>query len=167
VFQQVRVRDVYRYTKKYSIPYVLSLVKTSTFSQHQDEMDEAKKLSQKYNETLKDFTESVTIEVDGDKVKMASHRYQLFLRDFQRNGSIVCTNCKLKGAYFYKEKHILSNPYHFNLYGIDYEGNEIQFTKDHIKPKSKGGTNNLKNYQTMCYRCNLLKKDTFISEKGN
>lgn len=32
-------------------------------------------------------------------------------------------------------------------------------TKDHIIPKSKGGIDDLSNYQTMCERCN--------KEKGN
>lgn len=32
-------------------------------------------------------------------------------------------------------------------------------TKDHIIPKSKDGKDDISNYQTMCYKCNL--------EKGN
>lgn len=38
-------------------------------------------------------------------------------------------------------------------------GELILFTKDHRIPKSKGGKNNLSNYQTACERCNILKGD--------
>ena len=47
--------------------------------------------------------------------------------------------------------------YHFNLYGINKNYEEILFTKDHIIPKSKGGDNKISNYQTMCYNCNYKK----------
>ena len=36
-------------------------------------------------------------------------------------------------------------------------GELILFTKDHKKPKSKGGRNKLNNYQTCCEICNRLK----------
>jgi len=47
------------------------------------------------------------------------------------------------------------------MYRIDENGDEILYTKDHIKPKSRGGKNNIINYQTMCYNCNLKKGDKF------
>jgi 5-methylcytosine-specific restriction endonuclease McrA len=53
------------------------------------------------------------------------------------------------------------NAYHFNLYAIDDNGDEILMTKDHIIPKSKGGRNHLSNYQPMCCVCNQ-KKDNKI-----
>ena len=34
-------------------------------------------------------------------------------------------------------------------------------TKDHIIPKSKGGKNELSNYQTMCTYCNNEKADKY------
>jgi len=46
---------------------------------------------------------------------------------------------------FFKERMNTAGPYHFNLYGYDTEGNEVLLTKDHILPKSKGGTDHLSN----------------------
>ena len=44
-----------------------------------------------------------------------------------------------------------------NLYAIDENGKEVLMTKDHILPKSKGGKDEIDNYQTMCIRCNEAK----------
>lgn len=93
---------------------------------------------------------------DGDPIKMDSQRYQVFKK------SCVCVKCGLEGTYFAKERAI-SQPhagYHFNLYGVDAEGVERMFTKDHIVPKSRGGDNRLSNYQTMCAPCNEAKGAT-------
>ncbi len=94
------------------------------------------------------------------KVKMGSQRYELF-----KNKGVVCVICGLAGEFFYLEKqgesygdHEFSS-YHFNLYGYNEKGEEVMLTKDHIFPKSKGGANELENYQTMCTVCN--------SNKGN
>jgi len=48
-----------------------------------------------------------------------------------------------------------------NFWGITKKGKYILFTKDHIIPKSKGGTKELSNLQTMCYECNQRKADTY------
>jgi hypothetical protein len=97
-------------------------------------------------------------------VKMQSQRYSLF-----KEKGVECVECGLKGDYFgldlppqcfdHNDNPIETRP-HFNLYGLNCEGTEVLFTKDHIHPKAKGGKNNMKNYQTMCSRCNEEKKDT-------
>jgi hypothetical protein len=100
------------------------------------------------------------IEFDGDMIHMASDRYKTFLLK-----GTTCISCGLKASYFAKEKDIhISNgkTWHFNLYGIDENNEEILFTKDHIIPRSKGGKNEINNYQTMCCKCNQNKGDKIL-----
>lgn len=106
-------------------------------------------LNKSKQETKADF--------DGDSMKMASDRYKCFI-----NSGIKCVCCGIRGRYFYKEKDRgqKREVYHFNLYALDSDGNEIMMTKDHIIPKSKGGKDKLDNYQTMCSNCNEAKGDS-------
>lgn len=96
---------------------------------------------------------------DNIAVKMNSQRYQVF---FERGTD--CASCGLKGSYFWLEQNKNQNgvAYHFNLYGIDDDGNEVMLTKDHIIPKSKGGKNHIDNYKTMCEKCNMKKADKIM-----
>lgn len=100
------------------------------------------------------------VMINGNKelieVRMGSHRYQLFLEKGTK-----CVECGIEGKYFGLERGIFDNPttYHFNLYGVDEYEQEVLITKDHIVPRSKGGSNKTSNYQTMCSRCNLRKAD--------
>lgn len=98
------------------------------------------------------------IDFDGDKIYGNSQRYQTFLTKGTK-----CACCGLEGKFFAKERAGNVKRYHLNLYGIDENGEEVLFTKDHIIPKSKGGSNRLDNYQTMCERCNVKKGDTYES----
>jgi 5-methylcytosine-specific restriction endonuclease McrA len=43
---------------------------------------------------------------------------------------------------------------HFNLYHVAADGKLIMLTQDHILPKSRGGSDDLENLQTMCETCN-------------
>lgn len=97
-------------------------------------------------------TTTPPIEIDGDAVKMGSLRYKVFRKNLR------CAYCGLEGTHFYKEKHALEHPYHFNLYGTNYQGQEVLLTKDHIRPVSAGGSDDLENMQTLCRRCNELKR---------
>ena len=96
----------------------------------------------------------------GQRVKFHGHRMNMRvtrLLNFRING-IECVNCGKRGAFFAKERFGEDRP-HLNLYGFDRRGNHILFTRDHIKPKSKGGSNHLYNAQTMCLDCNGKKSD--------
>lgn len=85
-------------------------------------------------------------------VKMNSLRYRVFDRDHH-----CCVVCGLRGDKLCLESYASSpRNAHFNLYGLEH-GREILFTKDHIKPASKGGKEVLENLQTMCQVCNYLK----------
>lgn len=101
----------------------------------------------------------------GKKIKMGSQRYELF-----KAKGVTCVKCGLKGEYFALEKHKKSkflldtDKYHFNLYGYNEKGEEVMLTKDHIIPRSKGGDNELHNYQTMCSICNWAKGNNDESE---
>lgn len=96
------------------------------------------------------------IELFGVRVKTTSQRYAVFKK------SVTCCKCGIEGQFLAVEKNIpddISMNYHFNLYAVDDDGNEVLMTKDHIYPKAKGGKNMLSNYQTMCQKCNIKKAD--------
>jgi len=88
------------------------------------------------------------IEFDGDMIHMNSGRYHTFAEK-----GLKCVTCGIEGKYFAKESDQLPR-YHFNLYALDDEGKEILMTKDHVIPRSKGGKDEVSNYQTMCSKCN-------------
>lgn len=91
---------------------------------------------------------------DGDAIKLSSDRLFIFAK------SINCIYCGIEGKYFYKERNHVTTAFHFNLYAIDKDGNEVLMTKDHIVPRAKGGKDKLSNYQTCCIVCNNLKATT-------
>lgn len=98
------------------------------------------------------------VEFDGDLIYMNSQRYEVFA-----TSGIKCVCCGIEGKFFAKEKGLESDTrYHFNLYAIDKDGQEVLMTKDHIVPKSKGGQNIISNYQTMCKPCNEHKGTKII-----
>lgn len=84
------------------------------------------------------------------------------LKTFKIKG-ITCVTCGLIGEYFAIETSQGTSGYHLNLYAIK-EDVEIMMTKDHIIPKSKGGTWRLSNMQPMCAPCNVEKGDKIIKK---
>jgi hypothetical protein len=110
--------------------------------------------------TLGSYEQFVGYDEDCEDVliKMDSLRYHTF----QRSGC-VCVKCGLKGQYFAVERSInrfmqrTTKRFHLNLWGVDSNGVERLFTKDHVIPKSKGGLDVVENLQTMCTVCNLEK----------
>lgn len=95
--------------------------------------------------------------VDLPLPKLKSSRLELF-----KTKGVVCVACDLEGTHFALEAVGDERP-HLNLYATGEKGEEILFTKDHIKPKSLGGANGLVNYQTMCEPCNGRKADKDIA----
>lgn len=92
------------------------------------------------------------VDFDGDLIKGNSQRYQTFFIK-----GCKCSDCGIEGQYFAKERHLQDKSYHLNLYAVDDNGDEILMTKDHILPRSKGGIDDISNYQTMCKPCNEAK----------
>lgn len=124
--------------KKYPLEKVFSL------------LDNAPVIS--YNEFHGD--KSQIIKFGKDFMYKNSDRYKLF----RKNNKCVC--CGLEGTYFKKKFNLKAThtTCHLNMFGVK-NGKEVMFTKDHIIPKSKGGTDCFENYQTMCQDCNTLKGD--------
>lgn len=97
------------------------------------------------------------VEIAGEEIYAFSDRYRnLFVNGY------TCKHCGIIGSFFALEKSKNDNRYHLNMYALDNEGNEVMMTKDHIIPKSLGGENSIKNYQTLCEKCNVAKGNNMI-----
>lgn len=89
----------------------------------------------------------------GELINLDSSRLKLFSK------GQTCVRCGLTAEFFAVEKALnddITKTYHLNMYGTR-DGEDILFTKDHIIPRSRGGSNELTNLQTMCYHCNYKK----------
>ena len=95
---------------------------------------------------------SSKIDFDGDLIRGNSQRYQTFFTK-----GCKCIKCGIEGKYFAKERYVDQSTYHLNLYAVNDNGEEVLMTKDHIIPRSKGGIDDINNYQTMCKLCNEAK----------
>lgn len=104
--------------------------------------------------------ERIPFEVDGRifNVKMGSQRYFLFKKQK------CCAVCGIEGEKFVLETSDKKIPPHFNFYAIE-NGKDLLMTKDHIIPRSKGGEDNLTNYNTLCIICNNLKSNEFTYDQ--
>ena len=93
-----------------------------------------------------------TIEIGGYKVKTKDDRYLNFIKNGFR-----CAKCGIEAKYVNLENNT-KNKNHLNVYAIKND-REILLTKDHIYPKSKGGLDDIINYQVLCEECNCNKSD--------
>ena len=86
------------------------------------------------------------------------------LRCFKFHG-IECKHCGIVGVFFAIERsHEGHDTWHLNLYAHNQYGHEVLMTADHIVPRSRGGSNELENLQTLCTKCNH-KKDNKLEEE--
>jgi len=65
-----------------------------------------------------------------------------------------------------REQQKTENP-HLNMYGRSKSGRLILMTRDHIYPRSRGGSEKIENQQTMCSNCNNRKADIVSEAFGN
>jgi hypothetical protein len=84
-----------------------------------------------------------------NRIKVDSQRLLLFAEKGWR-----CCECGLEALYFAKERHNSFMGWNLYLYGVNKQGEEVLMTRDHIKPRSRGGRNRLHNYAPMCTCCN-------------
>lgn len=98
------------------------------------------------------------VRILGKRVKLNTK----YLGTFRQHG-ITCAGCGMEGKWIYLEHSTSMDApgnYSFKLYGINAEGYEIQMTRDHVIPVSRGGRDGLYNSQPMCYDCNQRKGNT-------
>jgi len=114
-------------------------------------MAREKTFSPSFLHELPDF---LTAEVEGRTVEANNLRIQCF-----REKGIVCVACGLTADLLALEqvKSKRFEGWALSLYGHDADGTQIYFTKDHIKPLSRNGSDTLENLQTMCWPCNQRK----------
>lgn len=96
----------------------------------------------------------IHLEEFGTAIKTGSLRYNLF-----HEKGLKCALCELEIGFLAAERDRGVEHYHVNAYGVDEDGDEVLFTKDHIIPKSRGGDDSMDNLQVLCLPCNYIKND--------
>lgn len=83
-------------------------------------------------------------------VRMDRPRYRLF------RTSVTCAVCGLVGTRMVLETDLVGANPHFHLYGEE-DGTLVLLTRDHVRPRCRGGNGGLYNSAVLCYPCNQLK----------
>jgi hypothetical protein len=134
---------------------------------------------------MRDFTKTYSVDlilphIENNKFIILENKYWVkawnpTLKVFKKMGT-TCCNCGLKAVEFV----LMSRPvnkqeqdsgetdkyvYAMELYGY-LSGKPVLFTKDHIKPRSKGGGENCPNFQVMCQICNRYKSNHELHREG-
>lgn len=104
--------------------------------------------------------QKTTFSLGDCSMRKKNQRYRLF---FEKG--MVCVSCGATGEIAIVESPWYKGNPHVNVYAIDLLGNLIPLTKDHILPKSLGGTNSQDNYQVMCKDCNVAKSNGISVKK--
>jgi len=126
----------YKMYKKYTIQEIFDLIKEN-------------KIPDELVYHVKDMT---------DSLKRGTILKSLIDRD-----GLKCQHCNKIPEYFALAKDNAGR-WHLDLYS-DNNSEPYMYTIDHIHPKSKGGKNELNNYQLLCKPCNETKGDKVDGEE--
>lgn len=104
------------------------------------------------------------------RLKMSSSRKEYFLRinpnyryDPRDKREIRKERIRLNGgSHSSGEWHNLKAQYNWRCPSCKREEPEIKLTKDHIRPVSRGGSDNIENIQPLCEMCNVNKNTKVI-----
>jgi hypothetical protein len=115
-------------------------------------------------DTDESFTDRNFKKFEGLDVLSGLLGYKVF-----KHKGVKCSCCPMEGEYFALERtpgpgSSKYNNWHFNLYGKNKFGREVMLTKDHVNPKSRGGSDEISNLQPMCFICNT-RKGSFTMEE--
>ena len=131
---------------RYNIDYILSFV--DLYNQKSAASDDKK---------LKLYE---TVLEGGEILRPNSANMRLF-----KLRGVKCVSCGIEGKYFRGVVQQTDNRYYLCLFALR-DKKEVLMTKDHVLPKSRGGSNDLGNLQVMCVDCNNKKRDKKVAKKG-
>ncbi len=81
------------------------------------------------------------------------------------DGVINCCKCGCSATHVVTWKHENENYWHIDYFAQRPDGSMKMMTKDHILPKSLGGTNQLTNLRAMCRTCNGNRGNTVTNRE--